>query len=154
LVAAEGMPCHAIIHSSWSICWDSSGRPIVPFSPAREPLSLTKTITPNGWLTKSRSKFAKSRRLLFCFRAFFFFFCDCRVQIVPVCSEPCACGKRGRVSSVKLTLTEDARKALAGVYAQLDPAARNALLALRGLKPRRIISKELEGTFVKVLEER
>jgi tetratricopeptide (TPR) repeat protein len=128
----SGMPCHAVI-TSLVDCWDL-GWPVVPVEQLSESASLELIDRMGGSeipVQLRRNLAAQAQGL--------------PVQIVPVCRTMRRAAGRGRIDSVKLTLTEEAAQSFGGVYAQLDPPARLLIHAAARLNSQRIICKELEG---------
>jgi tetratricopeptide (TPR) repeat protein len=127
----SGMSCHAMITSPVD-CWDL-GWPVVRVEPLSESASLELIDRMGGSeipIQLRRNLAAQAQGL--------------PVQIVPVCRTMRRAAGRGRIDSVKLTLTEEAEQSFGGVYAQLDPRARLLIHAAARLNFQRIICKELE----------
>jgi tetratricopeptide (TPR) repeat protein len=127
----SGMPCHTVITSlvdCWDLCW-----PVVTVDPLSETASLELIDRMGGSeipIELRRNLATQAHGL--------------PVQIVPACRTMRRAAQRGRIDTVKVTLTNEAAESFGGVYAQLDLPARLLVHAAARLNSQRIICKELE----------
>jgi tetratricopeptide (TPR) repeat protein len=128
---SSGIPCHAVITSPVDR-WDFGLAVILV-----EPLSESATMELIDRMGGSEIPVQLRRNLAAQAQGL-------PVQIVPVCRTMRRAADRGRIDSVKLTLTEEAEQSFGGVYAQLDPPARQLIHAAARLNFQRIVCKELE----------
>lgn len=132
----SGMPCHAVI-TSLVDCWDL-GWPIVSVDQLSELASLELIDRVGGTDIPAGLRQALAAQAQ-----------GLPVQIVPVCRTMRRAVGRGRIDSVRLTLTKETAQSFGGVYAHLDPSARLLIHAASRMNSQRIICKELEGNLLR-----